>query len=97
MFLSVVSEQISNAEATGVRLNEGHSHDSHYPAAQVGLPTPASLAEILLSSRQLLSDQTGECLTVCSWHNTPYYVLILCSSCLGNKTLFLLIIFISSC
>ena len=71
MFLSAVREQISNTEATGVRLNEGHSHDSHSPPAQVGLPTPASLAEILHASRQLLMEQTGECLTVCSWHNIP--------------------------
>ena len=80
MFLSVVSEQISNAEVAGVHLNEGHSRDSHSPAAQVGLPTPASLAEILLSSRQLLMEQTGDCLTVCSWENMPHSFLISCSS-----------------
>lgn len=58
-----VSEQINNSEAAGVRLNEARSNASHSPAAQVGLPTPASLAEILLSARQLLMEQIEDCLS----------------------------------
>lgn len=58
-----VSEQINNSEAAGVSLNEGHSNASRSPAAQVGLPTPASLAEILLSARQLLMEHLGDCLS----------------------------------
>ncbi|XP_020270415.1 uncharacterized protein LOC109845540 isoform X4 [Asparagus officinalis] len=49
-------------EVNGVHLNEGRSDDSHSPAAQVGLPTPASLAEMLCSARQLLMNQTGDCI-----------------------------------
>lgn len=50
-------------ETAGTRLSEGRDRDSHSPAAQLGLPTPTSLAEILLSARQLLMDQTGDCLS----------------------------------
>jgi hypothetical protein len=32
---------------------------------QERLPSPASLAEVMLSSRQLLTEQVGECLLVC--------------------------------
>ena len=38
---------------------------------QEGLPTPASLAEVLLSTRQMLIEQTGECLQVCP--ELPFY------------------------
>lgn len=55
-----VSEHISNAEGASIHLSGGHNR---FPAAQVGLPTPASLAEILLSTRQLLMEQTGDCLS----------------------------------
>ena len=40
---------------------------------QERLPTPASLAEVIRSSRQLLTEQVAECLLVC--YLTSFYLL----------------------
>lgn len=44
---------------------------SQTSAVRDGLPTPASLAELLLSTRQLLTEQVGECLQV-----QVYFILL---------------------
>lgn len=53
-----------------------HGHDMQNSDAtlqpdpiQGGLPTPASLAEVILSTRQILSEQAAEDLSVCTFRN----------------------------
>ncbi|XP_010244741.1 PREDICTED: large proline-rich protein BAG6-like isoform X2 [Nelumbo nucifera] len=54
----------NNTQPAGVTGNEGQEHDSapHSSAGQAGLPTPASLAEVIHSTRHMLIEQAGECL-----------------------------------
>lgn len=58
-------EQTNDAAAAGMNINDVHNHDflSPLPSRQGGLPSPALLAEIVLSTRQLLMDQAGGCLS----------------------------------
>ncbi|XP_038711646.1 ubiquitin-like domain-containing protein CIP73 isoform X1 [Tripterygium wilfordii] len=53
----------NNAEAASLhRTEERDSSSTAHPGrVQEGLPTPASLAEVMLSTRQLLREQVGEC------------------------------------
>ncbi|XP_038700064.1 ubiquitin-like domain-containing protein CIP73 isoform X1 [Tripterygium wilfordii] len=52
-----------NAESAAFHrtVERDSSSTAHPGRLQVGLPTPASLAEVMLSTRQLLSEQVGEC------------------------------------
>ncbi|XP_057968312.1 ubiquitin-like domain-containing protein CIP73 isoform X4 [Malania oleifera] len=54
----------SNVQAAGMHGNEERESRSasHSRMVQEALPTPASLAEVLLSTRQMLIEQTGDCL-----------------------------------
>lgn len=49
----------------------------HAGAVQQGLPSPASLAEVLRSTRQILLEQAGDSLLVCS-HASITVFLLLC-------------------
>ncbi|XP_057959141.1 ubiquitin-like domain-containing protein CIP73 isoform X2 [Malania oleifera] len=55
----------NNSQATGTRGRDGQEPNaaSHVAARQGGLPTPASLAEVMLSTRQILIEQARECLS----------------------------------
>ncbi|GAV73904.1 ubiquitin domain-containing protein [Cephalotus follicularis] len=52
----------NNVQATGMNRTQGSGPDSatHTGMARGGLPTPALLAEVLLSTREMLSEQAGE-------------------------------------
>ncbi|GMH20585.1 hypothetical protein Nepgr_022426 [Nepenthes gracilis] len=54
----------NNPEAAAMRRVEEREFNSasHSASSQEGLPTPASLAQLLLSTRQMLNQQTAECL-----------------------------------
>ncbi|XP_043702569.1 ubiquitin-like domain-containing protein CIP73 [Telopea speciosissima] len=56
--------QNSNAQVAGIHGSEAREPGapSHLDAGQELLPTPAALAEVMLSTRQMLIDQAGECL-----------------------------------
>lgn len=58
------NSQAATTDMTGER---DSSSSSHSGTAQEGLPTPATLAEVMLSTRQMLVEQVGECLLVCSY------------------------------
>ncbi|KAJ0794299.1 hypothetical protein HanOQP8_Chr01g0038431 [Helianthus annuus] len=52
--------------AVRIQMNIGGEESSaapHSAAGQSGLPTPAALSEVTQSTRQLLVEQAGECLT----------------------------------
>lgn len=53
------NSQAATTDMTGER---DSSSSSHSGTAQEGLPTPATLAEVMLSTRQMLVEQVGECL-----------------------------------
>ncbi|KAF8407193.1 hypothetical protein HHK36_006320 [Tetracentron sinense] len=57
--------QSNNARVDGTHGSEGREGDaaSHSGVGLGGLPTPASLAEVMLSTRQMLIEQAGECLS----------------------------------
>lgn len=84
---NLVGQHSARAEAGRTQHSGGQNDVSplNLPPEQRGLPTPACLAEILLSARQLLMEQVGECFYVCAnWLVTYfstslsclYYVLI---------------------
>lgn len=56
----------SNAQAAAAtRTSErGSNSTPRTGTVQEGFPTPASLAEVMLSTRQMLIDHVGECLHV---------------------------------
>ncbi|KAF8393100.1 hypothetical protein HHK36_021341 [Tetracentron sinense] len=57
--------QSNNTRAAGTHGSEGQEPDAatRSVAGPGGLPTPASLAEVMLSTRQMLNEQAGECLS----------------------------------
>jgi hypothetical protein len=58
-------ENIAQADAA-LRMEQIDSNTTSLSGTgQERLPSPASLAEVMLSSRQLLTEQVGECLLVC--------------------------------
>ncbi|XP_017700411.1 ubiquitin-like domain-containing protein CIP73 isoform X2 [Phoenix dactylifera] len=62
-------EQTNDAAAAGMNSIDVQNHDFlSPPPRQGGLPSPASLAEIVLSTRQLLMDQAGGCLSQLAGH-----------------------------
>ncbi|XP_042488959.1 ubiquitin-like domain-containing protein CIP73 isoform X2 [Macadamia integrifolia] len=56
--------QNNNAEVAGIHRSEARESGapSRLDAGSEGLPTPAALAEVMLSTGQMLIDQAGECL-----------------------------------
>lgn len=64
----------SNAQAAASHRTQEREYNptSHSGIVQEGLPTPASLAEVMLSTRQMLIEQAGEHLFVCA---KPLYFL----------------------
>ena len=58
----------NSASADSARMTEqrGSRSASQSTARQERLPTPEFLAEVILSSRQLLTAEVAECLLVCS-------------------------------
>ncbi|XP_010244866.1 PREDICTED: large proline-rich protein BAG6-like [Nelumbo nucifera] len=63
-FRVIARSHSSNSQPASTPGNEGRDYDSASRSneGQAGLPTPASLAEVILSTRQMLIDQAGECL-----------------------------------
>ena len=59
--------QGNNSQSLGAG-NAGEESNAapHSASSQGGLPTPAALGEVTQSARQLLIEQAGECLMVCS-------------------------------
>lgn len=65
--LLAVREGRDNAEAAEAQRNEEtRSVSSHLGSTPEGLSSPASLAEVLRSTRQMIDQQAGECLLVSS-------------------------------
>lgn len=64
--------QAANNHASDVRSASGTSGSAPMHGAG-GLPTPASLAELILSTRQFLSEQAGESLLVCPLLLSVFY------------------------
>lgn len=63
-----------NAQAAEAHSNEAMgSGSSRLGSTPENLPSPASLAEVLLSTRQMIIEQAGECILVCS--NSSYFHL----------------------
>jgi len=64
----------NNAQADAARRTEQIDSNSMSQSGtgQERLPTPASLAEVIRSSRQLLTEQVAECLLVC--YLTSFYL-----------------------
>lgn len=62
-----VREGGNNAQVATLHGTEGRNPNSmsHSGTVREGLPTPASLAEVMLSTRQMLIEQIGESLLVC--------------------------------
>lgn len=61
-----VQEQSNSCQAAGIRGRVGQNSDAASASTvQRGLPTPASLADVILTTRHLLNDQVQECLLVC--------------------------------
>ena len=58
-------EHIAQADAAHMIEQLDTNSTSLSGTGEERLPTPASLAEVILSSRQLLTEQVGECLLVC--------------------------------
>lgn len=58
----------NSAQAAATHGNGERGPDSTLPTATVqeGFPTPASLAEVMLSTRQMLIEHAGECILVSS-------------------------------
>ncbi|KAH1117832.1 hypothetical protein GLYMA_17G106000v4 [Glycine max] len=62
-FDAIVREGRDNAEAAEAQRNEEtRSVSSHLGSTPEGLSSPASLAEVLRSTRQMIDQQAGECL-----------------------------------
>ncbi|KAM7459540.1 hypothetical protein LguiA_036534 [Lonicera macranthoides] len=63
-FSTNVRGDSSCSQTAGTHMSNGEDSDaaSRLPTGRGGLPTPASLAEIMLSTRQMLNEQAGECL-----------------------------------
>ncbi|KAL6985227.1 hypothetical protein U1Q18_018605 [Sarracenia purpurea var. burkii] len=64
-FRANVRGQGNNFQAAGTRGSVGQEYDAatHSAAVRGGLPTPAALAEVMLSARQILSDQAADSLS----------------------------------
>ena len=61
-----VQEQTNLSQAVGIRGRDGQNSDAaSVSTVQRGLPTPASLADVMLTARQILNEQVEECLLVC--------------------------------
>lgn len=62
-FISIAEEQGNTGQAAGSQERNGQNLDgTSYSSVQRGLPTPASLADVMLTTRQLLNEQAAECL-----------------------------------
>ncbi|KAL3497320.1 hypothetical protein ACH5RR_040052 [Cinchona calisaya] len=62
-FIANVEEQRNSSEAAGIRGRDGQNSDAaSVSTVQRGLPTPSSLADVLLTARQILNEQVAECL-----------------------------------
>ena len=72
-----VRGQSNNSQAAGTLGSNGQEYDAamHLASGQGGLPTPASLAEVMLSTRQILTDQAADSLSVCT--NAITFLLLL--------------------
>lgn len=64
----------NNTAATNSTIEGNTNSASHPGSLQEGLPMPASLAEVMQSTRQMLIEQSAECLHVCFLS----YILIVC-------------------
>ncbi|XP_057511164.1 ubiquitin-like domain-containing protein CIP73 isoform X2 [Actinidia eriantha] len=64
-FSANVRGQSNNSQAAGTRGSNGQEYDAsmHSASGWGGLPTPASLAEVMLSTRQILTDQAADSLS----------------------------------
>ncbi|THG13738.1 hypothetical protein TEA_019672 [Camellia sinensis var. sinensis] len=60
-----VRSQSNNSQAAGTLGSDGQESEAatRSAAGEAGLPTPASLAEVMLSTRQILTDQAADCLS----------------------------------
>ncbi|XP_027083031.2 ubiquitin-like domain-containing protein CIP73 [Coffea arabica] len=62
-FVANVQEQTNVSQAVGIRGRDGQNSDAaSVSTVQRGLPTPASLADVMLTARQILNEQVEECL-----------------------------------
>ncbi|KAL7187332.1 hypothetical protein ACSBR1_037406 [Camellia fascicularis] len=64
-FSGNVRSQSNNSQAAGTLGSDGQESEAaaRSAAGEAGLPTPASLAEVMLSTRQILTDQAADCLS----------------------------------
>ncbi|XP_057467722.1 ubiquitin-like domain-containing protein CIP73 isoform X3 [Actinidia eriantha] len=64
-FSANVRGQSNNSQAAGTLGSNGQEYDAamHSASGRGGLPTPASLAEVMLSTRQMLTDQAADSLS----------------------------------
>lgn len=67
VFAFSAEEQSTTGQAAGSQdRNEQNVDGTSHSSVQRGLPTPASLADVMLSARQLFNEQAAECLRVFS-------------------------------
>ncbi|XAR71011.1 hypothetical protein NMG60_11028083 [Bertholletia excelsa] len=64
-FSANVRGQSNNSVAAATPGSGGQESDAttHTAGGQAGLPTPSSLAEVMLSTRQILADQAADCIS----------------------------------
>lgn len=67
VFAFSAEEQSTTGQAAGSQERNGQNLDgTSHSSVQRGLPTPASLADVMLTARQLFNEQAAECLRVFS-------------------------------
>lgn len=66
LLLEVTAEEQSNTGHTaGIHERNGQNlGETSYSSVQRGLPTPGSLADVMLTTRHILNEQAAECLLV---------------------------------
>lgn len=78
----VVGEQNNPSQAANSHASDGRGSSGASGSAPMhgagGLPTPTSLAELVLSTRQFLHEQAEECLLVCpSLTKCSFYIYLI--------------------
>lgn len=73
-----VEEQSNSSQAAGIcGMDKQNSDVTSVSNIQRGLPTPASLADVMLTTRQILNEQVVECLLVCATFCYCFYENVL--------------------